>query len=578
MRLVAALLAWLTLVALTGAKCDALILIQPGVAGSQVPLQLRPAGWVLWPVAVYPQGHTELLSLVTGKDWLGDNVDCRFSTIPDGKLRAEDGPAMQQRGYFDARREFLGDLRLYALSGPERSFRETELLLCLDGPKSPVPVLDARDAWPTSGVIVHDASSWAEALGVAQRAERSLVIEYPPSVDRPWTRIWMFGSGWAPGSTFGSSFGVPVKRGPWMPGVLPARYLLDLLRAPQSFEWSRGPNGEIPAWLGVVRFDAPKWLTLFGLTLAVCLTGGLLLALRERHSMLLPELLLFVYLCPAACVLGGNLARQIGPSQLELASAFSLVALYWVSQGLQWARGRWMPHAHRLLAPALVSCVVFTFANPLWSVLSGELRSGRGFPPAAFGCWFASIVAVCAFVRGTSLIGEWLARLAVVGMCAAWFGGRVWWAAGAWPCVIAPLVAMLVGEGVWRRSWLPVLPILGALTTPGLLCGVAWEPGGLLSRAGDSNKLNGAEYVAFIVSPLFVGTCALVFLFSLISDRFLLHQYRRLIADDPRRLAVLSGGGALGLMGIAHPSLLTSALWCAVAGLGILVMEGVEVL
>lgn len=577
MKCWAALLAWLMLVSVAGAKSNVLILIQPGLGGAEAPGGLRPAGWVLWPLVVYPQGNTALLSLVTGKDWLGDNLDCRFSTLRDGKLRPEDGKAMERWGYFQARRQFLGAEKLYALAGPERSFRETELLLCVEDPRQPVSVLDAGEPWPSGGLAVRDASSWQEVQDLVGRADRALIVGYPPAAARPWTRMWLAGPGWPEGS--------PVTPGPGMPGVLPARHVLDVLFKPGSFQWehvSAASREETGRWLETIRDAAPKWLTAFGVVLAAALSVGLFLALRERHSALLPELTLGLMLCPAACVLGGNVAHKVGVASLGPASALSVIGIYSVSKCGQWALGRWVPHVHRLLAPAIVCCLVMTFANPLWSVLSGEFRTAGsfqgGFPGAAFGCWIASITAVSAFLRGTTLLGEWMARIAALSMSAAGFAGIGWWAAGPWPCALAPLVALFVGEGVWRRAWTPVLPIVGALTTPGLMHGIAWEPGGLLTRAWDTDKLNGADYVAFVLSPLFVGTCALVFFFSLIADRFLLHQYRRLVADDTRRVAVLSGGGALALIGLTQPSLLPSALWCAIAGLAILVLEGVEVL
>jgi hypothetical protein len=566
-------LLFLILLVASAQASDALILIQPAVAASHGAPSTGPPLWVLWPTETFRAGHSALLSLVTGEDWLGDNHDSEFVTLGHGRIVAENGQAMQRRGVFVARARFLPGLRTFALPGPQRSLRETTLLLCVEGPTQPIRILEPQDSWPENGLVVHEALSWADVNDVARRVSRALVVEYPPPAGQPWTRYWLAGKGW-PGP-------MPGKGASAFPGLTAARSALNLLTSPNRFRWvaeSRPDSVDTPLWLAMVRYQAPAWRTGFGFALALLLSVGLLLALRERRSVVLPELLQVMLLSPAGAVLGGGIARMEGVQALPVCCAVSIALVSGISKLGQVLLMRWVPDAHRLLAPALVSWMAFTFSNPLWSPLSGVFAPDGALSVAAYGCWFASMVAACGFVRGASLTAEWLMRIAILATIAACFVGSVWWAPTVLPYALLPAVALAFGDGCWRRSLAPGLPILGALTTPGLLYGVAWKQGGLLSRAGDAHKLNGAEYVQFVISPICVGTVAMVFLFSLMADRFLLHQYRKLVAEDPRRLAVLSGSGGLALVGLTQPSLLPAALWAAIGGLTILVMDGLSVL
>jgi hypothetical protein len=572
-RRAAAIVAWWLLWVSLCSASDALILIQPAIAGGRGAPAVSSPLWILWPREIYRPGHSALLSLVTGEDWLGDNHDSLFTALPDGSLRAQNGAAMERRGVFEARRRFLGSLETFALPGPERSFHETALLLCVEGAKQPIRVIESNEPWPSHGLVVHEASSWKDVEDIVRHVDRAIVAEYPAPIDQPWSRMWLLGDGWRNQ--------VPISQGHTMPGLIPARSVLDLLTSPARFKWVSGAHptwAVTPLWLMMVWDAAPAWRTGFGFVLGVLLCVGLALALRERESKLLPELLSILLLVPAASVLGGNLVRLGDDAVLPLTVIVALFASYAVSKAGQLASLRWIPDAHPLLAPAAVSWLSLTFANPLWSPLSGVFGVDRSLPVAAFGSWFASLVATCAFVRGSTLTGEWIVRIGVLCTSAACLIGRAWWAPAPVPFVFLPLIGLAFGDGFWRLAMAPCLPLIGALTTPGLLYGIAWKQNGLLSKASDAQKLNGSEYVSFLISPLFVGTCTLVFLFSLLADRFLLHQYRRLIADDPRRLAVFAASLGLALVGITQPSLLPAALWCAVAGLTILVLDGLRVL
>jgi MFS family permease len=114
---------------------------------------------------------------------------------------------------------------------------------------------------------------------------------------------------------------------------------------------------------------------------------------------------------------------------------------------------------------------------------------------------------------------------------------------------------------------------LGALTTPGILYGLAWKPSGLITFESDVPRLDVSPFASLLISPLFIGTAVLLYLFSLMGDRFLLHQLRRLVSEEPRRGAVLASSAGLALLGLTQPPLMTSALWCAIAGLALLVHD-----
>ncbi len=566
MRWRAVLIAFLFFVTFARSSSNALILIQPGIAGDQPPTKAyRASGWVLWPFEASPQGHSALLSLVTGLDWRGESDDSIFRPGRDQKFYAKNSASLETRGFFDARRKLLGTLPTFAISGPLGSLRETSLLLAVESGKAPIKVLGREDPLPQSALLVHEASSWADALALAHRAVHALVIEYPAPRNRPWTPFWLFGKG--------RLLGVPVVASGELPGLVPARSILKLMTSETSVAWLPQTAGEgTVGWLELSRSQAPEWRTCYGFLLAATLSLGLLLVLRERRGMWLSNFLALLVLCPASSVLAGDTAGLEGPSILPVRFVMTLASLSLLSYVGVRVLGKWVPEAHRLFVPSFVSFAVFTVGNPITSPIMGP-QGFAGPNTAGLGCWFASAVALAAFARESSLALEWSARLLLVVAFLWALAFPTWWSPERLPFACLPLVALAFGDGVWRWAVAPALPLLGALTTPGILYGLAWKPSGLITFESDVPRLDVSPFASLLISPLFIGTAVLLYLFSLMGDRFLLHQLRRLVSEEPRRGAVLASSAGLALLGLTQPPLMTSALWCAIAGLALLVHD-----
>ncbi len=569
MRGVAALIAWLSLTCAAYGKCDALILIQPGLAGPQVPWDdyVSPC-WILWPLEARPEGHSGLWSLVTGIDWKGEPQDALFHAAQGGGYWADNARSLRSRGLTLARIEFLNGTETYVLAGPQGSVHETSLMLGFSDSEKPVKALGPSDRWPNMGLIIHEASSWDDVAQVARSAGRTLVIEYPPARVRPWTRFWLLGR---------RSFqGIPESPDLRVPGLIPARSALCMLLAPEIFRWVEDDTvtwGGSHQWLTMGRFHSRPWRTAYSIAVAVLVSIGLVFVLREQRNRIVASLLLLAMLVPAATLLAGNLAHRFGIATLP-ADWFALLAcLFGAAILSKKVLARWLPTVNPLFGPAALSWLAFSVGEPTWSPIGSVFGEPQGFPVMAMAGWFVSMSAACGFARNGGSALRWIIRACTLATVVLSYGCHRWWSFEVVPGAVLPFVALIIGEGTWKGALGIGMCLAGVLATPELLNGVVWKPGGLVSTARDFTRMDGSVLFSFLISPLFVGTLAMVFFFSLVSDRFLIHQYRRLFAEDPRRFTLLTSAWALSLIGIFHTTYLMPALVCAIAFVCVLVYE-----
>ena len=560
-----ALVAGLAGICPASAECDALILIQPGIAGPSVSWDdyVFPT-WVYWSPEIYPQSHSALLSIVTGQNWVGDPKDSLFHANKGGAIVSQNAESLDIRGVLRARSAFLNGLQLHALAGRERSLHETTLLLCTEARNLPIDVVGMSDRIPDSGLVVHEASSWDDVSNVARKVHHALVIEYPPIKGRPWTRFWLRGRGFPSG--------VPQNKEAGFPGLVPASQILKLLTQPTAFAWVQDDSrtwGGVHKWLTKDIIWAPLWRTFAGSVVAGTLIIAMLFVLKERRAKFLSILLLVLLLSPSASVLGGEIAGFLGIEWFPLSFWICLVLLLATTSLGQWVCGQHRWKANKWLAPSVLSLLSLSLTNPKWSPLGMSANFATDPAPMAFGCWFAALVSSCAHASGT--VYRWPLRIAVAAMCIFPLIRFAWWAPQPMPYAGMPLAAFLLVEG--KSTFAPAIPILAGLTSPGILHGIAWKPYGLMQRESDLLMLPASEYVNFFTSPFFMLTAATVFVFCLICDRFLIHQYRVLASIDSRKCMVLRASGWLALSGLLQPALLPAALWCAIGGVAILLHD-----
>ncbi len=554
---------------------NSLILIQPAAAGigGGIDSYGYPQ-WVLWPphpLSLSNGSQSALLSLLTGHDWAIDPVHAQGFAALDAQFEAKNGADFSERGVFAAQRKVLGSISTYVLERSPRASPESVLLLGMHDRSGRSRIVPWNSVWPSNGLLIYEARSWDEVASVAGRTGgRTLVVEYPPRVNQPWTRFWTYRKGWPPGV-------LPVGR-LHVPGLIDAHDVAKLLLDPNSFKWVKDrswQSGAANRWLEMGHRWGPLLLIGLGICGAIASLATVAAVFRERRSPIVAEIVRVLMLSPAALVLAGWLGEREGIGFLPFLIPVCTLALWLFSLiGSQILRVL-LVDAHPLLATACVGFLTMTAMSPLWSPFSNSFGWIRHQAPGdALGCWFAYGVGAIACLRGASVGLEWLFRFGSVGLLALPILRIAWWAPDPFPYGILPLLLIAFGEGFWRWYLSPLVVLVGFVSDSRWLNGVAWNPGGLIKSLPDSDRIDLSGYVSAIVSPLAILTLFLVGGGCLFGNRFFLHQMRKLAFVDPRRTAVLTSSGGLALIGVSQPIFLTAALWCGIGGMLVLLYDG----
>jgi hypothetical protein len=106
--------------------------------------------------------------------------------------------------------------------------------------------------------------------------------------------------------------------------------------------------------------------------------------------------------------------------------------------------------------------------------------------------------------------------------------------------------------------------------------GIVYLNQGLLTRASQAGANDLAEYIRFLLSPLFLGTAAAAGLMSLFGDRFALHEWRRLVQADKRRLELSIGALLAAYLGLVDAKMLTVAIVLGIAGYAVFVHDALS--
>lgn len=564
-----------------------LVLIQPALAGPSVdPLNYWQPQWVLWPPVLRDDDGGRLLSLATGADWVGDLEDFRFDPIDGGKAwLSHDFDRQKAVGRFTVRVAEYGVLRTGLLVGKSGATSRNALRLALNGDSSFVqPYRVDAHRWPSGSLMVAEASGWDEvATFEAATTGRVLVVEYPPRPDVPWTRYWLRGRGWQIDSAMLSSSSdsavVPVQPGSHIPGLIRARMLLPLVTHPERF---RSANVSLKDWPGANRFlelcrwDAwPLSAAWFALTAGAVIWGAVLVA-NERTSRVLPVGLAAVLLSPAVLSVAGVMGRYLGVHQWPVWLIVATICLLAISAGLEVVARRVVPSAHRLLSVYVAGLVSICVCDPVWSFMS-PLFTLRPYSvsPVALGAACVYLGGFVAALRGCGSMPTWAGRGACAVFLALGVTAKAWWSHDLGATLFVPAVCLVVGEGWFQRSMLPIFALWPTSLIRLATGRFVWDPAGLLTDASGRYGINASAYVDFLASPATAAFLLLSGAISLFGYKFFFHQLRMAGKLDPRRKALpwlAVSGFAFGLL---HPSFLFSAMVVATGAVAALMYDAV---
>lgn len=551
----------------------ALILIKPSAAGPPVDIHtyVHPR-WILWPESASSDGLARLESLVTGVDWIGSPHDFAFYQAADGRsLRAGSYSALAARGFFAAKRRALDGLSTALVTGPSGAASPSEMLLALNDGSPLVPRFPLAGPVPPNAVLVHEATSWTEAVTLSHLAGgRALVVEFPPLPGETWSRFWTFGRGWPEGLP-SDSLNVP--------GLVAARSAPTLLLHPERLTWRPDDTlrwGGANRWLEFGHGVAPILLGLLGMLAIAACVAGVYCATTERRWPPLRWALAGLLAAPAALVAAGGLGRALGPGGLPMYFLFVEVGLVFLAYAGGALEKRRLAGAHPLFLLAVAGLPILGVFDPRWSVFSSVFGwNVVPTPPEGLAAWFGYLAACIGF-RPPGRGWSWGGFLLAAGLTAFGLAGRPWWVDPLGGTAVLPLAAWIVGEQAARPLLWPAL----AFVSPGfyrlVVRGAAWKPGGLSSDWGDVGVLNLTAYVQFLLSPALIALAGTVALVALFGDRFFVYRMRRLTMADPRRRILFAAAGAMLSVGVFDPEILTAAVPLSVGATAALLFDALE--
>jgi hypothetical protein len=544
---------------------DALILISPDAAG---PSSSEHGQWILWPPNEHTGASNRPLSLLTGLDWAGTGNELVFG-IRDRRYVSAAFSKLQKKGYFIARQTVV-DRPSMAAANPSGVTPAVALLLAMDGRGPQVNPLSLYDRWPKRGIAFAEADGWESVAAIVFKAGgRVLVIEYPPPAGRRWSRFWTRGQGWR-------SSQLPVWPKWQIPGLIPASQAGNLLLNQKKFDWvpnDSGNWGGAGKWLEFIATAGPLVVASFGFLIAFFAGCAVYLISIEERAHFAGITVKYLALTPAAILLAGRITGSVGVSfaTLALLLAFAAVILSSLILGILLRHA--FPASHQMLAVAVVGFVAAAASPPLWGAYSNVLVSNvLPVSPEAVGACFAYLTAACAFSRGPDL-ARWIGRILAL-IALAWaVSGYAWWVADQWVLATLPILAVLVGEKLFRTWMLAILALLPLADGSVIRHGIVWAPGDLFVKLNHRNSLNLARHAEFFSSYAFLVTLFLSGGIALFVERLFFQEIRRTLRRDSRTQALFEAGAICLAMGIFQPLLLYPALTCFVGGILVLLSD-----
>lgn len=549
-------------VCLAGAT-DALILISPDAAG---PVSAKYGEWTLWPPEDGVGGSNRMLSLLTGIDWAGGSDGLVFG-LKDGRYVTPALKKLRSIGYFTARDRIVPG-RSIAVASAEGFAPPIALFLALDGRSPQVIPLSTKQEWP-AGVAFAEVDSWDAVAAITHKAGgRVMVVEYPPPAGQRWSRYWLRGEGW--------STRLPAWS-PWsVPGLIPASQTGNLLLHPNRFAWAdndAGNWGGASLWLSFVNYTSPLTLAILGFLTAFFAGCTIYLISIEERSRLASTVLKYLTLLPASILLAGRVTAAFGPSGFVIWLLGCFLVLVVTAQVLGVAVGKAFPGTHEMFAMMIVGFTATAASAPLWSLYSNVLGANPlPLSPEAAGALFGYLVGVCALGRGAGP-ARWIGRI-LAALTFAWgLAFNPWWVAGQWPFVLLPLIALFIGERLFRLWMLPIFFLLPLVDGRFVRYGMVWAPGNLYPSYGQSAAVNLARHAEFFISHGFLGTLIITGGLSIFVERYLFHEMRRTLLRDSRTKALFHASFACAAMGLFQPLMLYPALLCFVGGAFVLLAD-----
>ena len=522
--------------------------------------------WIRWPVDQAGLNN-RILSLACGVDLQAEGADMGFRLLPGGDRISRNGARLAARGFFEARRRYLGEVRTSAVLGENGTVSPSVLILALDSPETQIRPRRLPEVAGKGGLVVAEANSWDDVDRIARGVSgRTLVVEYPPDGTDGWSRYWKRGP-WP--------VGAPTERNLGIPGLVRARRALALLVRPETFEWQTtdvGHWGGANRWLEHGHGIGEDVLLLWAVLGALVLAWAFAQVMNEDRGPFVSELLVLVALSPAALVLGGSLARFGGLEAWPIWLSLAWVALYGGVRLLNLLFRTTLPEAHPLLPVCLVGLLTLTLFDPLWSDLSGRFgRIDVDVSGPALGACLAYLTGSAAFARG-----RWFGRGLVLAALVYGVVAHPWWVAGHSAFVVLPAVAWAASEGLFR----PPLLFVCALLPSGLWRmaheGVVWGVGDLRAFADEARATNLWLDAAFLISPLWVGTLIFLATLGLVGNRFLAYRLGRLLRHDPRLRAIPWAAAATLALSVTEPLALPAAPVVGLGGLLVLAYDGLR--
>jgi len=558
---------------------DVLVLIQPALAGPDVPAQnyWKPE-WILWPPTFETAPGGRLLSMASGVNWMGGGSVFQPSGVAE----------LERRGYFEARRKMLGGLRVALLVNKTGAASSNALLLALEEGATAVRPYRIDRSWPANELMVTEASNWDEVRAFeGSTTGRVLVVEYPPRADVPWTRYWLYGHHWQPSAAANSSptalaesVWVPTQKNQAVPGLIRASQIMRLASEPETFHWDRV---DFRTWPGANRFlemchvEGP-WVAFVWMIFAAVLSiWGSILVKEERTSRLLPVLLSVLILSPASIDLAGFIGKYLGlaawPIWLLLASISTLA----IATLLGMWHKRKLPRAHPLAGIFLTGLVLLCLINPIWSFMS-PLFGGRSWPvsPVGIAALFGYLTGFVASLRGCGMACQWVGRLSCVVFLVGGTALRAWWTADLNADLLIPIFAWLIGEGRFRWPMLVFVLLWPGSVVQMLTYGMVWSPAGLLFFGRDVSGINLYDHFEFLISPGLLFFLPVAGGIALFGFRFFFHQIRALARLDARRNALPLAAIVAIVFGVLHPMFLYASLTLSVGAISAILFDAVQ--
>lgn len=518
--------------------------------------------WINWPIASNPNGSNRLLSLVTGLDWNAPSADLAFTEESPGHFVSNNFASLNHRGISSARRAYLGETSTVVLRDPMAFTSANSLLLGFSGTRI-VHSSAFNSPIPPGSLAIYSAQTWDDAEDVARRCTgRALIVEYPPEPGEEVSAAWLQGIK-----------GVPVSKLTRVPGLVPAVEALSLLIRPERFQWRTSDDAESPQkWMAAITTAKPIVLgVVIALTALAALAALWSIAAEKGNKFTRVGLALALGLMPSILV-SGNAALFTGLrawDALPFLAFFGLVMVFVPVHCL--LRIIW-PGSHPLFPLALFITAIVLTADPLRTVLSPAFAArSQPISPIATGVLIAGLTASIAFSLGG---GFWCRLIAVIPAFVLLFAGNFahpWWS--TYPGTgIGAILAVIAGAGAMQIYFLPIFALWPFLINPwnGRL---AWDVGGLLTRASDVHAINAAGHAEFLLSPAWLSLLAAVLLSVLFGTRYLRHQIRRALLAKAESRALFWAALGTSAMGLREPLFLTSALVVLIAAFLVLLFD-----